>query len=443
MGGAKSDEEGVTNTKPLVLRSGESSDEGRRNGTNDKRTTATTTSNNHSSSNNNSRTRFTLNVRQLSVLFMIAMVFGALFPLVFRYLSEESMSSSTQQEQLDKDTLLYTSTPSDVVIDDDDNNSNVQPKIAWLMSFPNSGTSLTLQLVYQASGMNYASNYGDRHIDKETGLSMPLYPNIQKKKKKNKEPTGMPGPYWAHARRTNPTNLAITKTHCGGVCNLCRPRAYLLSPHNFETACRTSKGLERQKDGQTAVVSHVYSKSLVRKAIHVIRNPFDNLVSRFHLELHKMDKANAKTNETTPYTDDPEGFRSFCNHYSRSYHSALENTTNVDRTVLDMVHRMPCFMDLFRYIQWHNLAFVTTRDFVPVPTYILYFEEYAKDVTQTLRGVLDFLEFPQIDWNYTANYSKRKDYRPYYTDEERAEGKVIAKALASVETWKHIQHYFD
>ena len=48
------------------------------------------------------------------------------------------------------------------------------PKVAWLMSFPNSGTSYTGQLVRKATQTASATNYETANLD-ESGNSVPLF----------------------------------------------------------------------------------------------------------------------------------------------------------------------------------------------------------------------------------------------------------------------------
>eukprot|EP00957_Ditylum_brightwellii_P110143 8400658-Ditylum_brightwellii.AAC.1 len=48
------------------------------------------------------------------------------------------------------------------------------PRIAWLMSFPNSGTSYTLALSESATMTTTGSTYGEHHPD-ENGNSVPVH----------------------------------------------------------------------------------------------------------------------------------------------------------------------------------------------------------------------------------------------------------------------------
>jgi len=76
-------------------------------------------------------------------------------------------------------------------------------KMAWLMSFPNSGTSFTSRLVRDATKTDSASNYADETPSGEDGLRLPVYED---------QPDG---PFWikpeASPEFTEPTEYVITK----------------------------------------------------------------------------------------------------------------------------------------------------------------------------------------------------------------------------------------
>ena len=76
-------------------------------------------------------------------------------------------------------------------------------KMAWLMSFPNSGTSFTSRLVRDATKTDSASNYADETPSGEDGLRLPVYDD---------QPDG---PFWIKPEASpdfqEPTEYVITK----------------------------------------------------------------------------------------------------------------------------------------------------------------------------------------------------------------------------------------
>lgn len=93
-----------------------------------------------------------------------------------------------------------------------------------------------------------------------------------------------------------------------------------------------------------------------------------------------------------------------------------------------------------RFVQWHNLAFITTVD-LQIPTMVVHYENYTDSYNQTKDMLLDFLDQPQI--NEPPAFVTGKTYREYFTDEEiKAVSAMFAK-LAMDATWLHTNHYFD
>lgn len=51
-----------------------------------------------------------------------------------------------------------------------------QPGIAWLMTFPNSGTSYTMNMVAESTNKSFATNYGKEVIAPDEANSFSIYP---------------------------------------------------------------------------------------------------------------------------------------------------------------------------------------------------------------------------------------------------------------------------
>ena len=80
-----------------------------------------------------------------------------------------------------------------------------RPELAWLMSYPNSGTSYTMTMVGKLSGKATASNYG-RELTSAPEPNVPLYPDQWE------------GPFYNAIDKTRPLpdDYIMVKTHCGG-----------------------------------------------------------------------------------------------------------------------------------------------------------------------------------------------------------------------------------
>ena len=104
-----------------------------------------------------------------------------------------------------------------------------------------------------------------------------------------------------------------------------------------------------------------YNASLVRKAVHVIRNPFDNVVSRFHLKAKELRARNREH-----YDNSKEGFRRWCAYIDGSFveQEAALKAFSSRRKLLD---RIPCHADFVRYLLWHHYA-ERTQSNLDIPT---------------------------------------------------------------------------
>jgi hypothetical protein len=78
------------------------------------------------------------------------------------------------------------------------------PKLVWLMSFPNSGTSFTSQLIREATWTDSASNYADETPAGQGGFAFPVYDDQPE------------GPFWIKPESTDriytePNKYILTK----------------------------------------------------------------------------------------------------------------------------------------------------------------------------------------------------------------------------------------
>lgn len=135
------------------------------------------------------------------------------------------------------------------------------PEVAWLMSFPNSGTTYTLQLIQQYTNTTTATNYGNEQG--VHGTNTPVHPWMEK------------GPFCRHLGWNLPPRYILTKTHCGGTAMSPNPADYVETHRSFEIACRSgNRVINDEKNDVT------YSMDIPKRAVHLMRNPFD--VSYMH-----------------------------------------------------------------------------------------------------------------------------------------------------------------
>ena len=247
------------------------------------------------------------------------------------------------------------------------------------------------------------------------------------------------GPFWSSLSNSSLTmpqsGYVLTKTHCGSRCNRCPIRGYLEDHETFLYQCLRSHYMKQDDDGTFLETHDVYDQSLVSKAVHLIRDPYDNVVSRFHLSYRRFANTN-QTEMTKKYPKSREGFRSWCWDLGERFNKDEQGSRFYEH--LDDVEDIPCHADFFRWIQWHNHAFTTTWD-MALPTLVMYYENYTTAFDETMNTLLDFLEQKQVAEPPPFVTGKTYDY---FTEGEVKAIEVMLRKLAMEGVWNLISHYF-
>lgn len=293
------------------------------------------------------------------------------------------------------------------------------PNIVWLMSFPNSGTSYTLRIVRQITNQTTATNYGGEHLVNDTSVLV--------------NPNWTQGPFRANVSQALPEYFILTKTHCGSRCVRCAPDGYLETQRTFQRECLTG----RRHYNESSNVEGMYSFNMVHKAVHLIRNPLDNIVARFHLSIrHDTDLANNAT-----------GFQTWCARLDAQYIPYETHTPWLDERLLELWKDVPCHAEFFKYIQWHNLAQMTATS-LGIPMHVLRYEDYnanadANNWQSTVESLLSFLRLPAVAWEDASRFEMRSYHDShYYTRHQQRKIRALIQEVASVPVWKIVEPYF-
>lgn len=124
--------------------------------------------------------------------------------------------------------------------------------------------------------------------------------------------------------------------------HLTAPEKYSESTYSFRRQCLKTKWVELDENGTVTRKFADYSADRVKRAIHLIRDPFDNVVSRFHLERKLPGRKAAE------FSKSREGFRSYCSQID-GIHIANENrVTFLDEVTLSLIRKVPCHADFLR-----------------------------------------------------------------------------------------------
>ena len=294
------------------------------------------------------------------------------------------------------------------------------PEVAWLMSFPNSGTTYTNHLIQDYTNTTTATNYGQEQSVKYE--SLPVFPN------------STDGPFFRYPTWSLPPRYILTKTHCGGECDSC---------HNdtidaFEIACCSGKRVFNRTKIPT-----IYSPDIPKKAVHLIRNPFDNIVARLHLKERRWARSNNKNyaERLDKYNNTKAGFRAYCEFRdARSFMQEMRYPSLNDE-LLQYVKDVPCYSEFVRYAQWHNHAIqVVERRNIPVLT--IFYEDYASDWGGNVDRLLTFLSLTPADDGKVTEFIRGKHYGEFYIEKEKVAAIKLLHALASEKLWKLLHRYF-
>jgi hypothetical protein len=309
------------------------------------------------------------------------------------------------------------------------------PKIIWLMSFPNSGTSFTSQLVRAYSNAATASNYGEHHLNKN-GLQTPLADD----------------PEYSHGPSLTVTDreleigeYILTKTHCAGTCSRCGPRGYVVDNlTSFKDACLTARQVlpRNHTDNGSIIINDYeetkYSEHLVARAVHLIRHPIDNIVSRFHLT-QSIQKKNGNGTFVNTYPNNKEGFRQWCKVRNGLYTKQQKDLYG--EKLHDLLSNVPCHADFYRYTQWHNYAFDVVEQ-MGIPSLIIHYEDYSKEFNRTKDQLLDFIEVKE-NKEKDISFVAGKEYSSYLTSEEREAVMLAIKELSNDRVLHELRRYFN
>jgi hypothetical protein len=320
-----------------------------------------------------------------------------------------------------------------------------KPAIVWLMSYPNSGTSYTMTMVERASNRSTATNYGVEVTDKESeASSLPVHVNHPE------------GPYWEGMSgklgtpRHLPESYVLTKTHCAGRCVHCGPDEYVVDTAAFLEGCtRTSARTREHRGFQIRRVQDTHAPEQVERMVHLIRNPFHNVIARFHLERRHVVKLDPKKAESL--SNDAAGFRTWCNQLDED-HAATEPDYFTPEQ-LAIYRQAPCRGEFYKYTQWHNRVYDITPLVGPKsgaksesesgspPVLIIHYEDYADNLQKTADQLLEFLELPLVA--PLRPFRELPDYSDHFSDAEVKAVKALVQNVASEHTYELVQRYFE
>lgn len=304
-------------------------------------------------------------------------------------------------------------------------------KLAMLLSFPNSGTSFTLSTVRRASQHHVGST---ACLEKrKTHYFTPVFSSIPQH-----GPHFTPISSSAKRRLSRPKEYILTKTHCDGYDNSPTPTPwkYIISQDKFKEGCRkvcSPLPSYIQPDHESKWDFFLFDEALIGSFVHLFRDPFDNIISRWH---NHMKAAKWKyPDEVGKWNTTASGFQAFCRERDE-YHRKHE-APYLPQALVNASEGVPCKTDFVRYIQWHNHAFTMTEN-LNKPVHILHYVDYRDDYNVTILKLLSFLELP---FAADGDDFQWRDYADYFTPEQRNATKYFIKKFAYPEFLHELGRY--
>ena len=281
-----------------------------------------------------------------------------------------------------------------------------------------------MTMVEQASNRSTATNYGLEVTDYKNP-SIPLHSHYPE------------GPYWegSHKHQLPENGYILTKTHCGGRCVRCGASQYVVNASTFLDACaRTTARLGKNR----RTLDNRMDPRRVAKVVHLLRNPFTNIVARFHLESRNLFRREQRTGQWLP--KNATGMRNFCQILDEFY--ADEEIGILEPKLRDIMAKVPCRAEFFKWTQWHNRLgqVLPSMGVEPIPVLTLYYEDYHANLNETAGRVLDFLKLEPEVLPYRS-FRELPSYADHFSVNQRKAAWNLMETLATPWTWERIQRY--
>jgi hypothetical protein len=282
-----------------------------------------------------------------------------------------------------------------------------------------------MTMVELASNLSTATNYGVE-VSNTDKIAIPLHYAYAKQ-----------GPFWdglknVKTARALPDTKVLTKTHCGSRCLYCGPDQYLATADEFLNDCaRTSYNNERKRRQES-----IMDPRRVQGLVHLIRNPFHNVVARFHLDFRHLQEKK----RLHGLTNNKEGFKAWCNKLDTQYRG--NERQYFDPEMRKLLKAAPCHHEFIKWTKWHNLVNELRQGFYfDRPQMTIHYEDYEIRLNKTSSDLLAFLEQEAVA--PLRSFRALPQYADHYTSNDHLNIRNLVHYAASEETWAQIHHYFD
>jgi len=300
-------------------------------------------------------------------------------------------------------------------------------RVNLFMSFPNSGSRFGLTALEVATDRTAASFYGREFVD-TNGISLKRDKSVLAYEEL---PTG---PFLTSNLTLQSGGKLLTRTYCGGHCfSHCTCEEYDVSLEEFGAECALAEDADNTRD--------YLDESIISSSVVMMRNPLDNIVSRFHYE-HRLQSGDGFNPHFVrwekDYPKDHYGFREWCEYVDEVNQFTEKVCFSDDLTLLQLMDHVPCHSEFYKYVHWYNNAFALLGE-IDSETKNAYYEDFFLRPGDQTQDVADFLELSSSG-SSPFDFQVR-DYTYYYSLEDRTKIINLILYLASDETKAHLRRY--
>ena len=169
----------------------------------------------------------------------------------------------------------------------------------------------------------------------------------------------------------------------------------------------------------------MYDPRVVKRAVRLVRDLFDNLVSRLHHE-QKENPKRGRERFAARYPNDTVGLKRWCSDDDAVSESAGDERRadwaghGYPPDITDRFIGVSCYAKFVRYAHWHLMSIRVVEVVLEIPVLCVHYEDYGvHGVGNVTDRMLDFLGLDRVG-RRLPNFHENKDYSQYFTREERA-----------------------
>ena len=289
----------------------------------------------------------------------------------------------------------------------------VTPSLVWMFGFPQSGSAYIFHLIHVITKTATATNFGHSVMDLKGVVHVAKHDSYRV--------YDGAGPALLSANiLENPQKRILTWASADGACRNCHPRKYMYNYARFRELCWEGSILE---NGQQVAVK--YNPEYVKSAVHLFRDPFDNIVLRFWAEREEMQILGHNT-WLKRYPSSSDGFQTWCTDRDAEWYD-VEKAWYGEET-MKLAEGVICRQEFYKYIMFHNNV-VRTRQSYNLPTFLLKYEDLYLEYEDAIGKLVEFLELPTVRQppprDMEVGFSE-----PYFTEVNREATNLFMMSLA-------------